>query len=187
MMFCTSQRVSGWFLLLAVLSLLSIVIGCDKPNPVVVLDDWWDVDYAKNVCAAAISWNQENAKLVADAGCDSVTACPEMTPRVEACKVDPVGNLNAFEMELETQFAANPLCKGIQFARFAGPGENNSTVSQATQNEHWFLSLNYVPGAHRQPWAMIKSLAVTTGEGDAKEIAESVCSIATERGAKLLN
>ena len=104
--------------------------------------------------------------------------------------MDPVGNLNAFEIELETQFAANAGCKGIQFVRFISPKESasdpNNKASQVMQGDYWSLSPNYVPGAQKQEWAMNRHTAltaVTSGQGDPREIAEMVCSIVTQRGA----
>jgi hypothetical protein len=183
-----SQRVSRALTLLAVsLFLLAVLTGCDNPGPVVVMDDWWNVDYMKGACAAADKWHQEHAELIAQAGCDSVTACPQMMPLVEGCTPDPIINLSAFETDLEAQFAANPQCKGVQFVRFSGPDNTDTNASDAMQREHWALSLNYDPGAGKQAWAMNHDAAVTSGTGDPKEIVESVCSIVTERGAKLLN
>jgi len=184
------SRTRGGFLLLAALSSL-ILTGCDEPmsDPVVVLDDWWNVVYARNACASASAWQKENASLVAQVGCESVNSCPEMTPRVDACAFDPVGNLYTFETALETQFAANPLCKGVRLVSYKGPHDENLSGDDAMEKSHWTLSLDYIPGVPKQPWAMddSKTLAVTRGEGEPKEIAETVCSIVTQRGAKILN
>jgi hypothetical protein len=185
------SRTRGGFLLLAALSSL-ILTGCDEPmsDPVVVLDDWWNVVYAKNACASASAWQKENASLVAQVGCESVNSCPEMTPRVDACRFDPVGNLYTFETELETQFASNPTCKGVQVVSYKGPQSTDSHVSQVNQDGAWWLSFNYSPGARKQNWAMSRTsalIAVTSGEGDPKEIADTVCSIVTQQGAKILN
>ena len=178
------------------LCLLSFLVGVvftadaqSGAEPVVVLDDRWNVDYAKDSCDSAIRWNKENSALVAQIGCDSVTSCPEMTPVVDACRFDPVGNLNNFETELVTQFATNAHCKGIQIATYKGPKEPNPPGDTAMRGPHWSLSLDYIPGARKQAWAMDNSqnLGITKGEGEPKEIAEAVCSIVTQSGAKILN
>jgi hypothetical protein len=174
--------------LVAVISTANAQSGAE---PVVVLDDWWNVGYAKNSCVSAIQWQKENSALVAQFGCDAVTSCPEMTPVAEACGADPVGNLYNFDDELVTQFAANSHCNGVQLVKFAGPDINgkNPPGANAILDQHWSLSLDYQPGARRQSWEMSesKTFGVNRGEGEPKEIAETVCSIVTQRGAKLLN
>jgi hypothetical protein len=180
----------GLCLLLFVVGVVFTADAQSGAEPVVVIDDWWNVDYAKNSCVSAMQWDKENSTLVAQVGCDSVTSCPEMTPVVDACRFDPVGNLNNFETELLAQFASNAHCREVQIATYKGPKEPNPSVDTAMRGPHWFLSFNYIPGARKQSWTMNQSehlTAITSGEGEPKEVAEMVCSIVTQSGAKILN
>jgi hypothetical protein len=148
-----------------------------QATPVIVLDDWWDVDYAKNACDL----------LHKGFGPSDEIYNPALKPQFEACRVDPAGGLNTFESDLAAQIAASPLCNGVQFARFEGPGSKDRTGAEAMQKDYWGMSLNYQPGDSKQEWAMNHGSVVTSGKGDPKEIAESVCSIASGRGGRLLN
>jgi hypothetical protein len=54
---------------------------------------------------------------------------------------------------------------------------------------HWQLMLDFTPGTKEQSWSMVRSPdpATVTGKGDAKQIAASICGVANERGARLLD
>ncbi len=141
---------------------LSIVlIGCSSPRPTVVLDSWWDVDYAKQSC------NGQNP-----------------------CQSDPIQAVHEFETELTTQFAAQAACANVQFIRFNGPNEASKTAIDTTQKPYWSLSLNFIPGIAKQKWHMVKSsdrAAILQGKGTPTEIAKEVCVIVNGQGAKVLN
>jgi len=83
-----------------VFALSSTAAGCSKPKPVVVLDGWWNADFAKNSCVQTNHWQRENADIIARVGCAAVTACPEMMRRFEGCAGDPVQEVREFETEL---------------------------------------------------------------------------------------
>jgi hypothetical protein len=174
-----------------ILSLLLIVVlvGCGKPTPVVVLNGWWNVDYAKNGCESANKWHQENAALISQVGCDQVASCRELMPIVEACALGVVEDVRRFENDLTTEFAANAECRSVQFVYFSGPDNTNKMVSDAMKKQHYLLMLYYKPGARKQQWSMKRSdqSDLTQGEGNPEEIAKKVCSIAKEQGAKLAN
>lgn len=167
-----------------------VLIGCDKPKPVIVLDGWWNADYSKNICVRANAWHEESATLISRVGCDKVTSCLEMMPIVEACVLDPVQDVRKFEDKLATEFAANPECSSVQFVHFKSSDDKNKAASDAFQKQHWFLGLDYRPGAGKQQWWMERSpdhSAHTQGEGNPNEIARKVCTIVNQRGATIAN
>jgi hypothetical protein len=137
------------------------VAGCsERSAPPVVLDGWWNTDYAKEACH---------------------TLAPAMGG--EAC----LGDLRRFERELQAQVAADPTCHTVQLFAYEGPATSKPAV-EAAAGPHWNLSLNYVPGAMKQRWAMLgpsKSGAVLEGEGSAPEIAKAVCGIVKHRGGSI--
>ena len=73
---------------------------------------------------------------------------------------------------------------------FNGPTDSDKATA-TMQGPHFNLNLllDFEPGAPRQPWSMVRSPgnSLTKGLGNPKEIADTVCSIVKERGAKLLN
>ncbi len=154
----------------------------------IVLDGWWDVDFAKGTCESAKRGLKEDAALISQIGCDRVTSCQELMRIVEACTPDPVQDVRRFENELATQFAGSTECNSVQFVYFDGPGKSSKTASDAMGKPNYNLSLNYQPGASRQEWEMLSpNMAFTQGEGNAEEIAKKVCFIAREMGAKITN
>ena len=171
-------------------ALMAALGGCNKPTPVVVLDGWWNADYAKNRCESAKAWQRENAEFISQFGCEKVTSCPDMMPIVEACVLDPVQDVRMFEDKLATEFAANPDCSAVQFIRFTSPDEKSKAASDALQEQHWMLMLDYSPGAQKQYWSMVRSAdrsAFTQGEGGPDEIVRKVCAIVSQRGATIVN
>lgn len=171
--------------MLLALVLAIIEASCSRPKPVVVLDTWWDSDYAKNLCTAANEWYHENAEAIAQFGCPLVSTCPEMMPRVTACTPDSALNaVREFESDLTTQLAADSRCDGVQFVA-GGPADKAS--AEAMTKSHWFLMLYFTPGAREQSWSMARIPGATSveGSGDAKQIAGTICAVAKERGASL--
>jgi hypothetical protein len=68
--------------------------GCRKRQPVIVLDDWWNFDFARNAC----QYHQDNPW------------CFQPTARVLE-----------YENRLEGAFAAETACHGLRLLHFAGP------------------------------------------------------------------
>jgi hypothetical protein len=114
-----------------------------------------------------------------------------MKPTVEACQArDPVVDVRDFEDRLTAYMAIDPQCKGVRFVRrYTGfpSGTNDSAFDVMQRGRYWMLDLNYTPGAKKQQWELdrLKPSTHAKGEGDPKEIARNVCTIATSRGAKL--
>jgi hypothetical protein len=172
------------------LLLIVALVGCNKPKPVVVLDGWWNADYAKEACRHANEWHRENAALISEVGCDKAASCREMMPVVEACVLDPVQGVRIFEDELETAFASDSKCGSVQLVRFRNPDEKSKVASDVLQKQHWMLMLDYTPGARKQQWRMIRSpdhSANHQGMGSPDEIAGKVCTIVSQRGAAILS
>ena len=145
------------------LLLLALVLGgCSKsqpPQPVVVLDSWWNVDYAKNWC------NDSNP-----------------------CTSDPVVGVNEFERDLITQFASQEACHSVKVLQLIDPKSADSKVAEALSNEHWNLSINFTVDKPSQEWQMVnlkKSAEVLKGNGTPSEIVKNVCNILTNKGGQV--
>lgn len=169
---------------------VALLTGCAKPPPTVVLDSWWNTDYAKNTCSTATYWYKQNAALISQMGCNSVTSCKDMMPRVNACRLDDTGGVHDFEASLATAFAANPECSAISFVKFSGPQYATSAARKASERQHWSLMLDFIPGAKQQDWSLVhlgKQDSLAQGTGGAEEIAQKVCAIARNVGATVSN
>jgi hypothetical protein len=141
-----------------------------EPNSV-ILDSWWNEDYAKSVCASA----RQNCGTFE-------SSCTD--PILQWCQLhDPVAEVRDFEDRLVTHLAVDPECATVHLTRFSGP--NGSKSGAAEVEGHWTLFLNYRPGATTQAWELNRKTpqTFTKGEGDPKAIAESVCAIVIRRGA----
>jgi hypothetical protein len=140
---------------------LVLVVACSKELPTIVIDDWWNEDFAREACRSA-------------------------PVKDDACVQEQVRNVRIFELDLTTQLASLPECGGIKVVRFSNPNEANKAAAEAIGKVHWTLSLNYMPGTSKQQWQMLRSLpnsALMQGEGVPAQIAKSVCTIVNERGA----
>jgi hypothetical protein len=154
---------------------LPFLFSCNK-NPtaktsrVVILDSWWDVDYAKNVCRQSKNYTEENQKTI------------------DACLLDDSGGIRDFETILATNFATNPQCKGVEFIKANAPGQNTKAQSDALQGDNWSLSIDYIPGQEKQSWAVLgPAHQLLKGEAISEAIAKNVCVIANGSGAKITN
>ena len=96
------------------------------PQPTVVIDGWWNADYAKEDLPRRGRVGQtEQSELIKRVGCENVNSCPEMTAQVEACVGDPVSEVRNFERELTTQLAINTDCVGVRIVNSLGPGAHS--------------------------------------------------------------
>ena len=149
-------------LLLTATALIASPWAAIAASPALILDTWWDVDYAKNACRG----NSEPA-------CD-----------------DPVAAVQVFEAELLTQFAAQPSCKGIHVSKFSDPTKNPNIAASKdlSGGPSWSISLNFMAGAKTQDWAMVlgpDNRVVRQGHGTPIEIARNVCAIIKNQGADI--
>jgi hypothetical protein len=175
----------------AVILSASLATACsedsNRTDRIVVLDSWWSLDYAKNICQSATLWYREDRELIKQLGCDAVTACPELMPRVNACANNPTPEVLQFFDQLATQFASKSQCAGVQITTYDGPSVTSSEASNTMAKPHRTLIVDYVPGAPKQAWGLVaKSETYMAGEGDPKEIVADICSIVTERGARFV-
>src|SRR5580692_5242385 len=77
-------------------SFLPLAIGCktlgshSTKEPIVFMDQWWNVDYAKNRCEQREHLN------------------------VPQCDGDPTSEVKDYQRQIATAFAANPTCHGFR-------------------------------------------------------------------------
>ncbi len=136
------------------LSLFVCLTGCAKKTAI-RLDDWWNVDYAKNTCQSL-----------------SRSGTP--------CIGDPTAEVRNFEREIGTAITSDSRCHDITVISYAGP---NAPASENVATQ-WQLMLDFVPGQATQSWSMLhkSDRSVTTGQGTAKDIALSVCAVVKHVG-----
>lgn len=148
------------------LAIISVFFGCvfvgacygnDQTVSHVVIDDWWNVDYAKSWCLQL-------------AGTD--------TP----CVGDPTIDVRSFETQIVTAFATDLRCKGLNVTTFEGPGKPSNVY--VGDKRSWSLMLDYSPIRVSQKWTLVgKSPAYLEGTGEPKEIANRICVALNQRGA----
>lgn len=154
---------SGGDLLL--LSVLAFSFGCGKKQPIVVVDDWWNVDFAKNDC--------EMRARNGDAQCIG----------------DPVAEVREFEALLRTSFASDASCSGVLLADFAGPkqGASNAASEADASKADWWLMLDFDVGESSQSWTMVHHAQTTTGHGNPKELVHTLCAVVKQVGGSISN
>lgn len=170
--------------------IVAALTGCSNRPPTVVLDDWWNIDFARSTCESATAWHKQNSALISQTGCDAVTSCKDMMPRVDACRFDDTGGVNSFQDDLATEFASNPRCATVTFVKFSGPEHVSKASSSAMARDHWHLQFDFIPGAKTQSWSLShlgKSDTFAQGTGDARQIANKVCAVTRGIGARVSN
>jgi hypothetical protein len=144
-------------LFVGVLPVAINLLACRKPESTVVLDSWWNHDYAKQSCRGSAP-----------------------------CVPDPVEAVSEFEDELATQFAADAGCLSLRFARFNGPKSSDKSSGDAANPRRWWLTLDFSITERKQHWKMVSpSHSLYQGSGTPAEIAKQVCSIVNGRGATI--
>jgi hypothetical protein len=138
--------------------------GCAKREPIVVIDDWWNVDFAKNGCELRAGSN-------------------------DPCVGDPVVEVRDFESQLRTFFASDPRCHGVVLADFFGPTQAASrAASEAnTSKADWQLMLDFNVGQTSQNWTIVHHGQTSTGQGHPKDVVQTVCAIVRQTGGSLAN
>ena len=132
--------------------------------PLIVLDGAWHRSMAKQLC----SLPGYREALPPDVAAD--------------CPFDPLLGYLDYESRLITQFASATRCKGIQVL---------THLPKDRLNSFWNLAISYQPGKQpAQNWTLLaplerKDVPMLQGTGDQQKIANDVCSIVTEQGAKL--
>lgn len=137
-----------------------------------VFDTWWSVDYARDMCRYDKSFldTEEHDQETMDIH----TACLGSAD---------AGNLaRQYEDAIKTQIEINPVCRGVTFTRYSGPG---SKEQPDLPERYATLLIDYIPGAQKQSWTMIRhpSLQSDQAEGSSPaRIAADVCAILTTQG-----
>ncbi|HTU35176.1 MAG TPA: hypothetical protein VMF66_15340 [Candidatus Acidoferrum sp.] len=141
-----------------------LLSACRRKRAVVVLDDWWSVDYARNACAMGALKDEP------------------------AC-LDPKQAVLSYENLVESAFAADPACNGLVLTHFAGP-EGTKLAADATARPNgtgWQVMIDFVPGAQgKVGWGVTRighAEGVLVQEaGSPRELAQDVCRIARRAG-----
>jgi len=142
----------------------------DAPAPVVIIDRWWGVDYAKVDCRIP------------------AYEPPGGEPAEEACEQSKTASYNDFESEFKTDFASNTDCAGITLLSFGYPQDPNSQPPD-TSKPYWGFSINYTDGQRRQFWQMLppegSKLPMMQATGTQSQIAAQVCTIIRGKGGSV--
>jgi hypothetical protein len=149
-------------LLYAACSSLALT-GCNRfsapDQPTVIIDGWWDVDYAKAECR--------------DSG--------------DVCEATNAQAARDFDTELFTQFASLPDCHGVNVLHFKSPKDTSPAMGAATDNKKsWMISVSLQLDNTEQPWSMTTremSSPLYQGTDNAPAIAKRVCAIVKGAGA----
>jgi hypothetical protein len=132
--------------------------------PLIVVDSSWNRNLAKQLC----SLPGFRAGLPPDVAAN--------------CPIDPLAGYLQYEIELITQFASATKCKGIRIL---------THVPEDRRKSHWGLIIYYQPGEQSAHWDLVAPYErkgdpfYLQGTGDQQKIADDVCTIVTEQGAKL--
>ena len=116
----------------------------------------------------------------------SIPAFREGTPeRGVACALDPKAELEKFRRSMDTQFAINATCHGIEFFDWRSK-KSHEYVTRPYW--HFFLYPPYGPGDEQQGWILLSPDRANTfsGEGRPKEIVQDVCAAITGKGGVIL-
>jgi hypothetical protein len=143
---------------LVLLPVFAFYSACKKKEPIVVIDDWWNVDFAKNDCEQR--------------------AC-----RGYPCIGDPAVAVRDFEAKLRTSFASDTSCHGIVLADFGpNPFATKAASEASTSKADWRLMLDFRLGDSSQDWTMVHRGQIAAGRGVPKEIMHAACRIVKQAG-----
>jgi hypothetical protein len=139
-------------------------VYADSP-PLIIIDRWWGVDYAKRVC---------EIPAYKPAGMSEAT-----------CNQERTESYDRFELELKTQFAALTEYAGITVASFGYP-QNPKQPPPDTSQPYWSFSINYFGDDPAQLWQMLapkgSNLPMMQATGTPSQIAKQVCTIIKGKG-----
>ncbi|MGH7064933.1 MAG: hypothetical protein ACREET_12720 [Stellaceae bacterium] len=141
-------------------ALLALTVSAHA-GPLLVIDRWWGVDYAKGDC----SREGKNEAI---------------------CDKERTESYNVFELELKTQFAASARCAGIAVSSFGYP-QNPKEPPPDMSRPYWSFSISYKGNESAQLWQMLSpkgsDLPMMQATGTPSEIATQVCTIIGKNGA----
>ena len=149
--------------------LMIITTPAHADAPVIVIDRWWGVDYAKQVCR--------------------IPAFKHAGESAATCEQERTESYNVFELELKTQFAASPECAGITISSFGYP-QNPKDEPPDVSRPYWSFAINYFGSEPAQPWQMLppkgSNLPMMQATGAPSQIAEQVCNIVKAKGGAVV-
>jgi hypothetical protein len=139
--------------------IVALCLGsCSKPQPTVIIDGWWTIDYARN-------------------GCDRLHNCG---PNDD----NPAGVLD-FLLQLRTAFAEERSCDGVRVLEFDRPN-GDAKISAAVSKPHETLIVDFEPGQSQQHFGIEgQPTAGIAGNGSIIQIARRTCVIAKGEGAQV--
>jgi hypothetical protein len=128
------------------LSLVIFLSGCAKRKPILVVDDWWNVDDAKSGCQMRRTGS-------------------------DPCIDDPVVAVREFEAQLRAVFASDSFCRDIALAQYGGPEQVNSRAAAEADADKadYQLMLDFVVDQPSQGWSMMHRHQRTSGQGRQKK------------------
>lgn len=142
------------------LILMIAILSCStQEKQVLIIDSWWNTDYAK-------------------------ISCLNKTP----CIPDPVTGVNSYERQLITKFSSEKVCGNILVIQYNGPQKDKNTVDNLITKKHWVLSINYSSEVDKQHWQLLDSEKMTNvfeGTDGPSETSRIICNILNNEGAKL--
>jgi hypothetical protein len=147
-------------------ALLAISVPAHADGPLLVIDRWWGVDYAKQHC--------------------HIPAFQRPGENPEICDQESTQSYNIFELELKTQFAASAECAGITVWSFGYPQNPKEPLPGISRLSYWSFSINYEADKPAQLWQMLppqgSDLPMMQGTGTPSRIATQVCTIIRGNG-----
>lgn len=167
-------RVSMKYALIFLVTMLPLA-GCrsqPQPNNTIVYDQWWSSDFAANA-----------------AGANCTPGAPKL------CESEARQQEAGFLQNFSAAFQSDPQCSGLKLFVFTGskqtPPEKVKKYAEILKGPHWQLMVDFASNQPTQSWSMLidsprtgpKNL--TSGEGSAKSIADTVCSIAQRSGGSI--
>ena len=157
-----------------------------EPEPVLVLNSQWNLAYAKSACKSADIWYRSVGRTTAEKlGCGNFESCPKLLATANACRAQgPIGLLRDFEQQITGSLAADPACHGIHVVQYNGTGDvaYDKLTSRRDPTDFWTLSLNFAPGAAKQPWQLRQRAKSVAGDDEPQMIASRACAVIFGRG-----
>ena len=182
----SASRITAFIFVVMVLAACAASANA-ADEPIIVLDSGRSHEFAKARCSNATEFFNKERDRITKRGCANVPSCGELKPAFNACANDPNGGVSDFEDRLTTQLATDPKCKGVQFLKYNGPnGVTDNVLTDAMRSSHWKMTIDYLPGAQKQPWSLLayESKGLIVGDGNPKDIASQLCFILNDRGVR---
>jgi hypothetical protein len=145
--------------------LLLVLISAQTPaadKQTVVVDEWWNVDYAKEGCKLPLRFAGK----------------PEAESEKICKNVPAVAAVIDFEDRLLTQFAALDSCQHVAVLRM-----NDAETSRAIKHPYWQLMLDQNGQNGAPDWTIVNGPTLFKGEGSPEKVAHDICHILKDHRA----